>query len=169
MIKFLLSFCLVLWSIGNLSAQDLSNPTSTYFFIRHAEKDLSDPSNKNPLLTEEGKSRADHWAAILSEMDVDMIFSTDYHRTLQTAKPIAESKKLEVVLYDPRNLNDAYFLEKTTGKKVVVVGHSNTTPAFVNAILGRKKHESIDEKDYGKLFIVTVSGKTATDIVLNIN
>ncbi|MBQ4821145.1 histidine phosphatase family protein [Aquimarina sp. MMG016] len=143
--------------------------TTTYFFIRHTEKDLSDPNNRNPNLTEEGKSRAQNWANMLADIKVDMVFSTDYIRTKQTADPIAKSKNLEIIIYNPRHLNDPEFKQKTKGKTSVIVGHSNTTPAFVNTILGQEKYSSLSEKDYGKVFIVTVTGENISDIVLNYN
>ncbi|MDY8138244.1 histidine phosphatase family protein [Aquimarina sp. 2201CG5-10] len=161
---FLLSFFL----FGLIAQAQSSDNTTTYFFIRHAEKDLSDPNNRNPHLTQEGKTRAQNWSHILSNANIDMVFSTDYYRTLETANPIANSKNLKVTLYDPRDLYNSDFQQKTKGKTVVIVGHSNTTPAFVNKILKQKKHSSIDEKDYGKLFVVTISANnTIIDTVLN--
>ncbi len=143
--------------------------TTTYFFIRHAEKDLSDPKNKNPNLTNEGNIRAENWAKMFVDTNIDMIYTSDYIRTQKTAEPIAKSKNLEVTLYDPKNLNDVDFQQKTKGKTVVVVGHSNTTPTFVNKIIGKKKYNAIDEKIYGKIFIVKITGNVITDTVLTIN
>ncbi len=98
-----------------------------------------------------------------------MVFSTDYTRTRNTAKPIAESQNLEIVLYDPGNLNNPDFQEKSKGKTCVIVGHSNTTPDFVNKIIGNKKYSSIDEKVYGKLFVITIQNDKITDLVLTID
>ncbi|WP_106791252.1 histidine phosphatase family protein [Aquimarina sp. Aq78] len=151
---------------SNVSPQEV---TTTYFLVRHAEKDLSDPDNRNPELTEAGKIRSENWAKMLADTPVDMVYTTDYIRTRKTAEPIAKSKNLELVLYNPRNLNDTEFQEKTKGKTVVVVGHSNTTPTFVNKIIGKEKYSSIDEKIYGKLFIIKVTGDIITDTVLTIN
>ena len=151
---------------SNLSQQQV---TTTYFLVRHAEKDLSDPSNRNPELTEAGRIRSENWAKMLVDTPVDMVYTTDYIRTRKTAEPIAKSKNLELVLYNPKNLNDTEFQEKTKGKTVVVVGHSNTTPAFVNKIIGEEKYSSIDEKIYGKLFIIKVTGDIITDTILNID
>lgn len=143
--------------------------TTTYIFIRHAEKDLSDPNNRNPNLTEEGKTRAENWAKILADTKVDIIYTTDYIRTQKTAEPIATSQGLETTIYNPKDLNDSDFQKKTKGKTTVIVGHSNTTPSFVNKIIGENKYKSIDEKIYGKIFILTITNNTITDIVLHIN
>ena len=160
----------VLFCVNGI-AQEISTPgeKTTYFFIRHAEKDLSDPSNRNPELTEEGKSRAQNWADILKDTPIDLVFSTDYIRTQETAKPLAVSKNLKIISYNPKDLYSDSFKELTKGKTVLVVGHSNTTPVFVNKVLGKKKYDSIDEKIYGKLFIVTIADNKVTDIMLTIN
>ncbi|WP_109097575.1 histidine phosphatase family protein [Aquimarina sp. AU58] len=167
-IFFLLIF-LSSWVSSCQSNTPQQEVTTTYFLVRHAEKDLSDPGNRNPKLTEAGKMRSENWAKMLVDVPVDMVYTTDYIRTRKTAEPIAKSKNLETTLYNPRNLNDTEFQEKTKGKTVVVVGHSNTTPTFVNKIIGKEKYSAIDEKIYGKLFIIKVTGDIITDTVLNID
>ncbi|WP_108868311.1 SixA phosphatase family protein [Aquimarina aquimarini] len=151
------------------SAQNSQQPTTTYFFIRHAEKDLSNPKDHNPKLTESGKIRSKNWAKILEDTPIDYVYTTDYIRTKKTAAPIAKSKGLEMKIYNPKKLNDIDFQQNTIGKTTVVVGHSNTTPTFVNKIIGKNKYNSIDETIYGKLFIVKITGEVITDTVLIIN
>lgn len=143
--------------------------TSTYYFIRHAEKDRSDPSDKNPHLTEIGKARANHWSEILGNVKFDAVYSTDYNRTKETAEPTAAKNHLEIILYDPNTIDAKVFKEENKGKTVLIVGHSNTTPAFVNSILGSKKYEDIDDSNNGNLYIVTINGDTINDQVLVIN
>jgi bisphosphoglycerate-dependent phosphoglycerate mutase len=81
---------------------------------------------------------------------------------MQTAKPTSDSKKLEIQKYDPSKMFDAIFQTATIGKTVLVVGHSNTTPAFVNKILGEKKYEDINDNDNSILYIVTIVGDKKT-------
>ena len=145
------------------------NVTTTYYFIRHAEKDRFDPSDKNPHLTDIGNSRAVHWSEILSEVKFDAVFSTDYNRTKETAQPTANKNKLELTIYDPNAIEASSFMKDTKGKTVLIVGHSNTTPTFVNKILGQKKYEDIDDRNNGNLYIVTVNGDTISDQLLVIN
>lgn len=129
---------------------------STYYFIRHAEKDKSDKSNKDPKLIMEGVLRAAKWSLVFDHVKFDAIYSTDYNRTRDTAKPTAEKNHLDLTIYDPRNLDVNTFLTHTQGQTVLVVGHSNTTPQFVNSILGTDKYTSIDESNNANLYIVTV-------------
>ncbi|WP_062060437.1 SixA phosphatase family protein [Aquimarina longa] len=168
--KLLVTVFIFLFSLPSSSQNNtLSEATTTYFFIRHAEKELSDPNNKDPNLTKQGKIRAENWAKILTDTKVDLVYTTDYNRTQETAKPIAKSKNLSLSFYNPRNLNDLQFQKATKGKTVVIVGHSNTTPSFVNKIIGKEKYMPINEKNYSKLFIIKITGNIITDTVLIIN
>lgn len=169
--KFLYTLCFLLTFSTINYAQDVvaSTQTTHYYLIRHAEKDKSDKSNRNPHLTEKGQKRALNWSKILGHIDFDAVYSTQYHRTIETATPTAKSNDLEIQYYDPRNLYSEEFKKATTGKTVLIVGHSNTTPTFVNAIIGNNKYEPIDESNNGNLYIVTISNDAIIDQVLSIN
>lgn len=146
-----------------------SKSITTYYFIRHAEKDRTDPSDKDPHLTQVGIARANRWSDILGEVKFDAIYSTDYHRTKKTALPTATKNNLELKIYDPKNIDVTSFMQETKGQTVLIVGHSNTTPAFVNKILGQIKYEDINDSNNGNLYIVTVNGTTIIDQLLVIN
>ena len=147
--------------------EDLS--TTTYYLLRHAEKDRSDPSNKNPELTEEGVLRARNWATYFENIKIDQIFSTDYSRTKQTAAYTASQKQVMVESYDPNSLYNDDFRELTKGNNVLIVGHSNTTPQFVNAIIGEKKYADIEDDENGLLYVVTIHQGVKNVEVLTIN
>ena len=149
------------------AVEDLS--TTTYYLIRHAEKDRSDPTNKNPELTEEGVLRAMKWAKYFENLKIDQIFSTDYSRTMQTAAYTASQKQLMVESYDPNDLYNDDFRELTKGNNVLIVGHSNTTPQFVNAIIGEKKYADIADDENGLIYIVTIHQGVKNVEVLAIN
>jgi len=131
--------------------------TTTYYFIRHAEKDRSDANNKNPNLIQKGLFRAAKWSYVLEHVKFNAVYSTDYNRTKQTAQPTAEKNNVEITIYNPRKLNSDEFKKNSKGKTVLVVGHSNTTPMFVNAVIGNEKYESIDDSNNANLYIVTIS------------
>ena len=136
--------------------------TTTYYLIRHAEKDRTDKTNENPNLNEKGSERAKKWAEYFKDIDFDALYSTNYNRTMQTALPTAESNKLNIKNYDPKKMYDVLFKSATQGKTVLVVGHSNTTPVFANKILGEKKYKNMDDKDNSSLYIVTITGNKKT-------
>ena len=137
---------------------------STYYFIRHAEKVISEDSN--PELDSLGELRARHWTEIFKNISFDAVYSTDYIRTRNTATPTAKSKGLELVLYHPSKIDYTKFLAETKRKIVLVVGHSNTTPVFVNKIIGIEKYKLIDDKNYGNLYIVEITENAITDKLL---
>ena len=169
---FALSFTLMLntsYAQDKKSEVSSEKMTSTFYFIRHAEKDRNDPTDKNPHLTKAGKARANHWSEILGEIKFDAVYSTDYNRTKETAQPTASKNNLETTLYDPKQIDAQMFLKDNEGKRVLIVGHSNTTPAFVNKIIGSNKYQDIDDNNNGNLYIVTISGNQINDQVLVIN
>lgn len=142
---------------------------TTYYLIRHAEKDRSNPDEKNPHLTQDGRARAIKWSEVLSNVKLDAVYSTDYHRTMETAKPNARQQKLAIQLYDPRDMYNEEFQKATANKKVLVVGHSNTTPFFANKIIGKDVYEGIEDDNNANLYIVTIKNDEINYMVLKIN
>lgn len=150
--------------------QESLQEVTTYYFIRHAEKDTSDPNNRDPELTEAGVARSQNWANVFKEVDFDIIYSSDYKRTRTTAKAIADAQQKEVSIYDASKLNDEGFQKNTTGKTVLVVGHSDSNPKFVNYLLEDDRYTDIEDSESGSLFIVSrFPDGTVTSEVLYIN
>ena len=141
---------------------------TTYYLIRHAKKVKTDATDKNPELNKIGKERAKSWKNIFDELKIDAIYSTDYHRTLQTVAPIAKSKKLTVQKYHPNNLDVDQFLNDTKGKAILIVGHSNTIPGFTNKLIGDGKYLNIDETDNDNLYLVTIEGDIIEHVMIDV-
>lgn len=146
-----------------------SNETTTYYLIRHAEKDRTNPTNRNPNLNSEGLIRASNWAKYFETVALDAVYSSDYKRTQQTAEPTAAEKSLLIQFYDPNKMYDAIFQKVTLGKSVLVVGHSNTTPAFVNLILEQEKYQSMNDKDNSSLYVVIIQNGKKTSRIVNMH
>lgn len=159
--KFVLLITLLL---SNISFGQ-SNST-TYYFIRHAEKI---DNSQNPDLSEKGLKRAKKWNTIFSEINFDAIYATDYKRTLQTAGPTATTKKITIKLYNPKTTTADSFKKETLGKKILIVGHSNTTPNFVNEIISQKIYTAIEDMTFGNLYIVTIVDETITFQLLKLD
>jgi broad specificity phosphatase PhoE len=158
-------FFLFVFAFSLLSACN-QDKTTTYYLIRHAEKDRTDKTNRNPNLNFEGETRAQKWATYFEDIDLDAVYSTNYNRTIQTATPTAKTKELEIKKYDPRKMYDSIFQAATKGKTVLVVGHSNTTPVFTNKILGEDKYKNMDDHDNASLYIVTLKeGKMTSNVI----
>lgn len=161
-IVFILAFSL-------FTLASYAQEVTTYYFIRHAEKQRQNPNDKNPSLTFQGYKRADKWKEVFKYVPLDAVYSTNYNRTKLTAKPTADSKKLPILVYDPSKMYTESFQYNTKGKKVLIVGHSNTTPAFVNKILGKNKYKQIDDNNNANLYIVTIIDGKVSDTVLKID
>ena len=146
---------------GKINVAEKEN-TSVYYFIRHAEKDRSDSTNKNPSLTIQGLERANKWALFFKDKNIAAVYSTNYKRTQQTAQPIAKEQNLEIISYTTKELISEKFIANNKGKNIVIVGHSNTTPELVNSLLGEKKYEDIADSENNNVFIVTLKKNKTT-------
>ncbi|MBU1011914.1 MAG: histidine phosphatase family protein [Bacteroidetes bacterium] len=160
--KVILAFCFLL-----IITSSFSQKVSTYYLIRHAEKQVVD--NPNPELTEEGILRAENWAIIFKDIKFDAVYSTDYLRTIATSQPTAQSQNLEITLYHPTKIDIKQFLKETEGKTVLIVGHSNTIPVFVNKLIEKEKYKDIEDDNFGNLYIVEVTKTLRRVELLHLN
>ncbi|MGI9551571.1 MAG: SixA phosphatase family protein [Aurantibacter sp.] len=172
--KFYILFLLVVGLVGCKEDQKIvEEPAdvgiSTFYLIRHAEKDRTDPENPDPELNQKGLGRAMHWAEILNEVPIDAIYSTDYMRTSMTASPTSVKRDVDVIYYDPGTIDIEQFKADNLNKNVLVVGHSNTTPEFTNQLIGEDKYYSLDDGDNGSLFIVQIVNGITSSQKLNFN
>ena len=157
--KILFCFALgsmLLFSTGNAALAQYKK--LTVILLRHAEKDISEESDTmNPELSAAGKLRAEKFAEIADKYQPDAIYSTDYIRTRATVRPLARKRRMMTQIYDARSLaamNDLILSGKI--KRLVVVGHNNTTSALVNMLLKQEKYKKLDESEYDKIFVVKI-------------
>lgn len=150
-------------------AKPAETGVSTFYFIRHAEKDRSDSENSDPELTQRGLGRAMHWAEILRDIELDAIYSTDYNRTSMTAAPTSVKQDVDVEYYDPRIIDYEQFKADNLNRTVLVVGHSNTTPNFVNSMIGEDKYAAMSDDDNGSLFVVQMANGAVSSQQLHIS
>ncbi|MDC6363129.1 MULTISPECIES: histidine phosphatase family protein [Flavobacteriaceae] len=171
-IKALIALAIIL--VGSVSCKEdtkiVEDPViSTFYFIRHAEKDRTDPDNPDPELNQDGLDRAIKWAEVFDPIAIDVIYSTNYERTSMTAAPTSVKKNVDVKYYDPNNIDIEQFKSENEGLNVLVVGHSNTTPAFVNKMIEVEKYEPMDDTDNSSLFIVRIIDGVPTDFRLKMD
>ncbi|MGC1507003.1 histidine phosphatase family protein [Ketobacter sp.] len=155
----LLSVSMAYANDANNDQQSNSSHTAsvqTYYLVRHAEKQSD--GTKNPHLTEQGHQRARYLAQHLSQANISQIYSTDYHRTQETAKPLADLLGLDIESYDPSHLVAfAKSLKEKTGR-ILIVGHSNTTPNLTSLLSG-KEIDTMNETEYDNLYqVVSIDG-----------
>ncbi len=130
------------------------------YLVRHAEKDLFRGNSRNPPLTECGKARAKQLAVMLGDINLEAVYSSDFLRTVSTARPVAESKNIEVQLYDPRKLEEIYQILRARKQDALVVGHGNTTNVLAGMLTGLAL-EDIDESEYDRLYLAVINDDSA--------
>lgn len=123
------------------------------YLVRHAEKQAD--GTKDPSLTKAGEQRALNLVERLKTKNIRVIYSTDYKRTMETARPLSKATALEIQKYNPGDLAAfAKQLKSETGN-TLVVGHSNTTPELASLLSGQKQ-VPMDETIYDGLYIVQI-------------
>ena len=167
MVKRIIIIFLIIASNSGIFAQKIEHSKlTTYYLIRHAEKDRSDLTNKDPDLSKKGRQRAMNWSKVFNQFRIDAVYSTNYKRTLHTAKYVAHAKKLNIKTYDPIEIDYDQFLEDTKGKNVLIVGHSNTIPEFTNKLIGKEIYMDIDDQNNANLYIVTLGDSKISYVLI---
>ncbi len=155
-------------------SQDEINTTqnseiTTYFLIRHAEKMRDNPKEEDPNLSPKGFERAKKWVAYFENTKINKLYVTKYVRTQQTVEPLAEQKSLEMTIYNPNDFDLKTFLAETKGENIVIAGHSNTIPEFVNSLIGEEKFQDMADNDNSTLFVVTINGSDKKVETITVN
>lgn len=129
----------------------------TIILVRHAEKAVVPPENKDPDLSAAGFARAEALKKMFGDAGVSAVYATQFKRTQQTAKPLAEKLGLPVTQADARNTAELVkqIRAQSGGQVIFITGHNNTVPEII-AALGGPKMPIIPETDYDNLYILTV-------------
>ena len=131
-------------------------PVTTVILVRHAEK-VIDPNNSDPDLSPAGQARAQEIVRIFSDAGINAIYATQYKRTQQTVKPLADKLGLPVNQVNSKSTADllAQIRSQNSGQVVFIAGHNNTVPEII-AALGGPTFPTIPETEFDNLYIVTV-------------
>lgn len=148
----LLLIFLCLGCFGSASKAD-SGSDFTLYLVRHAEKQLD--GSRDPFLDEAGTSRAEKLSGWFQDKSIRDIWSSDFHRTRDTVKPLLSSIGLELTIYDPRQLADLSGKLLNRQNNALVVGHSNTTPELARLLCGCDI-DPMDETEHDRLIVVSI-------------
>ncbi len=127
---------------------------TTYYFIRHAEKEFD--GTFNPSLTKKGHQRAKFWADFFKDKGIEMVYCTELKRTQQTAAPLLKMLNIDFKYYDSSALYDSVFQKETKGKTVLIVGHQDSTPTFVNRIIKERAYSYIKGNNFANLYTIQI-------------
>jgi broad specificity phosphatase PhoE len=150
---------LILLALGLAGCGRPQAGSTTVLLVRHAEK--ASEADDSPL-SEAGVARAQALVRVAEGAGVSAVYSSQFRRNRDTARPLAE--RLGVAVTEaPVNLSNPGDYGKTlarevvakhAGGAVVVVGHANTIAATVEGLTGQPAH--IEGVEYHDLFVVTV-------------
>jgi 2,3-bisphosphoglycerate-dependent phosphoglycerate mutase len=133
------------------------DPPTTLILVRHAEKLIVPPENKDPDLSPTGQARAQELMRMFSDSGIAAIYATQYKRTQQTVKPLADKLALAVNKVDAKETAELVkqIRSRNTGQVIFIAGHNNSVPEII-AAMGGPQLPIIPETEYDNLYILTV-------------
>jgi phosphohistidine phosphatase SixA len=151
------------------SAPALHAPADTaetcVILVRHADKN-TDWVGEDPPLSPAGRERAGALAHVLRDAHIDVIYCTQFLRTRATAESVAVMTGDSVQVVDqahPEALA-ARVWGADRGRRVLIVGHSDTVPAIVHALCPSAPAD-LGPVGYDRLFIVARRGSDAPHLL----
>ena len=142
----------------------------TVIIVRHAERAdggaaaSSGMTDKpvDPPLSAAGEARAAKLAAMLADAGVTAIYTTEYKRTQDTAKPLAAKLGLKSTTVAGKDTPGLVARVRKENPKdvVLIVGHSNTIPEIIKALTG--KDVTMRDEEYDAMFVLTPSSASVT-------
>jgi broad specificity phosphatase PhoE len=129
---------------------------TTIILIRHAEKNV-EQGNADPNLSLAGQVRAQELVRMFGDAGIGAIYATQYKRTQQTVKPLADKLGIPITQVDANNTAEVIkqIRSRHNGEVVFVSGHNNTVPEII-AALGGPRLPIIPETEFDNLYVVTV-------------
>lgn len=131
----------------------------TIYIVRHAEKDLTDPTD-NPPLTSIGEERAQKLALDFKHIKIDQIYSTSYIRNMSTVAPLAAEKGITVENYTWHETSTLISTIKANEKSnILICGHGDNILPMIELLGGKSPVTELGYNEYDKLFKVIYGGK----------
>jgi 2,3-bisphosphoglycerate-dependent phosphoglycerate mutase len=154
--------CLVLIALLSAAAFSagfgaVAQSSTTVILVRHAEKKIVAPENKDPDLSPAGLARAEELRKMFGNTGITVIYATQYKRTQQTVKPLADKLGLPITQVEAKKTAELVkqIRSRNAGQVVFIAGHNNSVPEII-AALGGPQLPIIPEGEYDNLYILTV-------------
>jgi len=130
----------------------------TVLLVRHADVDVPPPiGNPDPSLNVKGVLRANELARVAEVAGVTAIFTSDLKRTKETVAPLATRVGLPQPLPVVSDV-DQFAADVGAGKfgtVVLVVGHTNTIPLIIDALVSPP--QSVAVQGFDNLYLVSLA------------
>ncbi len=133
------------------------------FLVRHAER--LDNSQDSPL-SPEGKARAGRLAEMLRDARITAVYATQFQRTVETARPLAEKLGLQIRQVPAADQDALLAKLRSSGPRdrVLVVSHADRLPALMK-VLGYDQDLTLATNEYDNLFVVLPHGTGAPTVL----
>jgi len=94
---------------------------------------------------------------MFGDAGINAIYATQYKRTQQTVKPLADKLGLPVGQVNSKSTAElvTQIRSQHTGQVVFIAGHNSTVPEII-AALGGATFPTIPESEYDNLYVVTM-------------
>jgi len=135
---FLLSAC--------STVNSLPGTTTTVILVRHADRF---PFSSD--LNQDGIARAKALPAAVADLDIDVIYSPDKKRNLDTVIPLIEQRGIELRVIDISNVAERLVTENS-GKTVMWVGNTDNLQTIFGQLGGKDRAPD----KYGEIAIMLV-------------
>lgn len=136
---------------------------ATIILVRHAER--AGGMAADVPLSPQGEARARKLAEMLKDAGIRAIFTTEVKRTQQTAEPTAQEFHLQPVVIPQKDMDALVSRLRALPDDgaVLVVGHSPTVPAVVEALGGSVP--VLGDAEYDRMVIVITRGKEKPTVI----
>jgi len=158
----ILVLCLALIALLSPTAfpsgsNDVAQSSMTVILVRHAEKKIVEPENKDPDLSSAGLARAQELVRMFGNAGITAIYATQYKRTQHTVKPLADKLGLPITQVEAKKTSELVkqIRSRNAGQVIFIAGHNNTVPEII-AALGGPQLPIIPEEEFDNLYILTV-------------
>lgn len=150
---------------GAFTADQAAQP-KTIILVRHAEKMVVPPENKDPDISVQGEARATEIARMFGGSGITAIYATQFKRTQQTVKPLAQRLRVPVTVVEAKKTSElvAQIRARAAGETIFIAGHNNTVPEII-AALGGPSFPIIPETDFDNLYILMIQADGVTKLV----
>jgi broad specificity phosphatase PhoE len=163
--------CLVLIALLSANAfpsgvHAVDQPALILILVRHAEKKIVPPENKDPDLSPAGLARAEELRKMFADTGITAIYATQYKRTQQTVKPLSDKLKLPVTQVEAKKTSELVkqIRARGAGQVIFIAGHNNTVPEII-AALGGPQLPIIPEEEFDNLYILIVQSDGTARLV----
>lgn len=160
--KILFYILLITHLLLSLSSCEIEAKETVVYFVRHAEKDLTD-TTENPPLTQIGYDRAQKLVTEFNDVEINAIYSTSFDRNMNTVKPLADQRKISILNYDWYEYHSVLDkIKGEVGNVYLICGHGDNILPMIEYLGGKRPIESLAKHEYDRIFKVVIAGEDVT-------